>query len=181
MVAWLNPYVENIQGQSALLFMLSHYSLALAGLLIGIYFAKWPGWFWIPGVALLSVWHFPLLFDLSARLLVYRAPEEASILLGGLLIGSCFRMLSPKLKLSLFAAWLLADSALSAIFIIAPRVYSSLPASPFASDQFVLTGVSMVIFMNLAIAYIVSIYVRQFHRSQNALIKNTSIDQRTTP
>lgn len=176
----VSPYVEKLDGQSALVFMLSHYSLALAGLLLGIYFVKWPRWLWIPGVALLVLWHVPLLFDLSARLLTFRVPEEASILVGGLLVGSSFLQMKPKLKLSLFGGWLLADSALSAIFIVAPNVYSSLPASPFASDQFVITGVSMVIFMNLAIAYIVSIYVRHFQKMQRAL-NNSELIQEKEP
>ncbi len=169
--AWVNPFMEKVDGQSALVFMFSHYSLALAGLLLGIWFVKWPRWLWIPGVVLMSLWHFPLLFDLSARLLVYRIPEETSILVGGLLIGSCFSEMKSKLKVSLFAAWLIADSTLSAFFIVAPGVYSSLNGSPFASDQFVIAGVSMVIFMNLAIAYIVSVYVRNFQRMQGALIE----------
>jgi Protein of unknown function (DUF1404) len=167
--AWVNPYVEKLDSQSALVFMFSHYSLCLAGLLLGMSYLRWPRWLWIPGVAFLSLWHLPLFFAFSGNFFVYRVPEEAMIFLGGLLIGSNFENMKSRMKASLFATWIVADSVLSAIFIIAPRIYSSISVSPFGSSGFIITGVGMVLFMNGAIAYVVYIYFKRFEKMQSRL------------
>ena len=159
-LAWVNPYTEKMNGESALVFMFSHYSLCLAGLLLGISYFKWPAWLWVPGVAFLSLWHLPIFFALSGNSFAYRVPEEAMIFLGGLFIGSNFKSMNPATRIYLFVAYIIADSVLSAFFIIAPKIYSSISISPFGSGQFVITGVAMVIFMTWAISYVTVIFWR---------------------
>lgn len=171
---WVNPYTEKLNGNSALVFMFSHYSLCLVGLLVGIFFLKWPKGLWFLGIALLTLWHLPLFFALSAKSYAFRVPEEATIFLGGLFIGSNFHTMKSKMKIILFVIWIVADTALSAIFIVAPFIYSDVPSSPFAGYQFIITGVAMVFFMNGVIAYVVYLYVKRFQKAQALLSKNAN-------
>jgi hypothetical protein len=120
---------------------------------------------------LVTFWHFPMTFALSAKLLAFRFPEEATIFLGGVLIGSNQPAMSQRLKTGLLGVWVLADSILSAIFILDPKAFSGVAASPFSGAQFILTGVAMAIFMNIVLAYILYGYFRKLHIIQKELAK----------
>ncbi len=164
-LAVFNPYTEGLEGSSPLIYMLSHYSLILSGLVAGSGLLQLKHRLWIPGCALILLWHLPLPFALAASQPLYRGTEEFSLLLSGLLVGGSLGSLKGITKGLLLIAWLVGDTLLAILFLIRPDIYASegLRASPFAPAGFALAGAGMVLFMNAAIAYIAYAYIKAIY------------------
>jgi hypothetical protein len=164
-VASVNPLVEKLDSTSAVVFMFTHYSLFAAGILLGgILFLARRG-LWAAGAAIAVLWHVPQLFALSAGSDTFRALEELTMILGGLLVGLGARAASVKTRLLLVALWVAGDTALSILFIADPYVYSNVVIgySPYPPEAFPPTGIAMVLFMNIVVAYLVYVYVKRIN------------------
>ncbi|MEM0121237.1 MAG: DUF1404 domain-containing protein [Thermoprotei archaeon] len=179
---FINPLTERVQYTSPLVFMLSHYALFGAGLLFGYALLTIRRRVWFIGVGIAVIWHVPQMFALSAGLPLFRGIEEATMLLGGVLIGSNTHTIGQKAKLTLITLWLLGDTILSVIFIGEPALYShiNIPYSPYEPLGFPPTGVAMVLLMNAVLIYIVYSYVRRVSsmviRAQGASDKRNELD-----
>jgi hypothetical protein len=164
-LAVFNPYTERLEGSSPLVYMLSHYSLILSGLVAGSGLLRLRHKLWLFGCAIIFLWHLPLPFALAASQPLFRGTEEFSLLLSGLLVGSSLGSSKGITKGLLFIAWLVGDTLLAILFLIRPEFYASdgLRASPFAPAGFALAGVGMVLFMNAATAYIAYAYIKAIY------------------
>lgn len=163
-VASVNPETEAIEGTNAVVFMFSHYALFVAGFLVSFRIFRTVRHALIAGIFLAAIWHLPFPFALSGASDEYRIIEEITMFAAGFLVGSSVEQLTSLSKSVLFALWIVGDSALSVIFILFPKIYSSkdISISPFPADQFIILGVLMIFFMNSIIAIAVYVYVRQF-------------------
>ena len=162
LVTFVNPYIESSEYRNALVFMFSHYALFIAGFVITYGIVKTPRLAMLP-VSIVSVyWHLPIPFALSGALPFFRLIEELSLFTAGLVAGSAVNSLSSKAKSALLGLWVLADTGLSVMFLVLPRIYShaAIPLSPYPPFQFVMLGIAMVFFMNVVVAFVVYSHVR---------------------
>lgn len=162
--AFLNPAVEGIEYNNAILFMFSHYALFAAGLLLSYRLTRLPSVAVLPGAAIAVLWHLPYPFAVSGALFTYRVMEESTLVMGGWFVGSSLTGMSSNMKSLLLALWFSADTALTILFLVLPQLYSRaiIPASPYSPSEFVLLGVAMIFFMNGIIAYLVYRYVKKY-------------------
>ncbi len=160
LAASVNPYVEHLQYQNPIPFMLSHYALFAAGLLLGRSYLRLPGWFLAMGAAVAVYWHLPGPFAASSSLFPYRAVEELSMVAGGVLAGGA--RVGARVEQASFALWVAGDTALSVVFISWPAPYS-IPPSSFSPQEFPLTGVAMILLMNLIVAFVIYAYLRRMY------------------
>jgi hypothetical protein len=172
LVSWLNPFVEGLNSDYAYVFMFSHYAIFASGVAVGLWYLKWPSSVWMVGVVLVSIWHLPIPFSLSAELFDYRVLEESTILLGGIFVGANLHSMGQRLKMGLFIMWILADSVLSGIFIVDPTAFSTVSGSTFSSIQFIVTGIAMAFFMNFVIAYLLYGYFSRFRALRGEFAKS---------
>lgn len=158
--AFINPFVEGLEYSQPIPFMFAHYVLFIAGLMVGAVYLNMNRWFVIPGVILAFYWHLPVPFALSASVLGFRILEESSFVLAGLMVGGSLARVGWKIKGTMLGLWVIADNALSVIFIVAPQLYSSsgLPLSPYTDSQFPLLGVTMILLMNSLVAVVIFVY-----------------------
>lgn len=161
--SFINPFTERIEFASPLVFMFSHYALFAAGLILGYTLLGLRKWVWVAGVVVAVFWHLPGPFALSAGLPSFRAVEEVTMLLGGLLMGSNIKTMKQVTKLTLTVLWVVGDTALSVLFIGEPTLYShsKIAYSPYRPSAFPITGVAMVLWMNAVLIYLVYAYVRR--------------------
>ena len=162
-IAFINPFTEGVEFTSPLVFMFSHYALFAAGLILGYTLLSAKRRVWVVGVIVAVVWHIPQPFALSAGIPSFRAIEEATMILGGLLMGSNIKTMKQVTKLTLTALWVVGDTALSVLFIGEPTLYShpTIAYSPYESSGFPITGVAMVLWMNAVLIYLVYTYVKK--------------------
>jgi hypothetical protein len=162
-IVFINPFTEGVEFTSPLVFMFSHYALFAAGLILGYTLFSVERRVWVIGAIVAVIWHIPQPFALSAGLQSFRAIEEATMILGGLLMGSNIKTMRQITKLTLTVLWLVGDTTLSVLFIGKPTLYShsSIAYSPYQPSGFPITGVAMVLWMNAVLIYLVYTYVRR--------------------
>lgn len=141
--------------------MLSHYALFIAGFALGYALFRFGRRLWLVGVFFAVLWHTPQAFALSAAMAAYRLLEESTLLAGGVLTGSSAHSMGEKTKLALLALWVVGDTLLSVVFIGRPELYSRAPHSPYGSSGFPPTGVAMIVFMNVVLAYTLYEYAKK--------------------
>lgn len=61
-IAFVNPYVESLQFINPLVFMLDHYALYAAGVLIGYKYFRGSIYSFLLGIIPAGFWHIPLFF-----------------------------------------------------------------------------------------------------------------------
>ncbi|AWR93267.1 DUF1404 domain-containing protein [Acidianus brierleyi] len=154
-VAFVNPYVEILQFNNPVIFMLDHYALYAAGVLIGYKMFKGSIYSFILGIIPAVFWHVPYFFALAAAYIDFRALCEITLFLGGLLAGSFIYKMSLTLRIISLAVYMLGDTLLSIFFILAYPQYSNatyrfLSWSPGALPA---VGIAMLIVMNLILVY----------------------------
>jgi hypothetical protein len=176
-VAFVNPYTENAEGTSAFLFMLSHYALYVAGLIVGYRVLRLPLAEWtliLVGVIPALVWHLPAPFALSAKVFQFRILEESTLFAGGVILGSGIRRAASWLRVALFGLWVAGDTGISLVFVAKPELYAT--GSPYTSSGIVLTGIAMVFLMNILVALVLYAYFRSVTtRLSKERVKHPSI------
>jgi hypothetical protein len=155
-ISFINPWVEELMFHDPLPYMLSHYSLFTAGVLISYKRIKPYNIILniIVGSLLVILWHTPLLFSLGASNLVYRIIDEFCIILSGIIIGSTIPYLRFNYKMLLLALWMLGDTYLSIIFMAFPEQYSIY----YKASEFYITGIVMFVIMNAVSVYLIILY-----------------------
>ncbi|MEJ2777229.1 hypothetical protein DDW09_04595 [Sulfolobus sp. SCGC AB-777_L09] len=157
-IAFVNPYVESLQFINPLVFMLDHYALYTAGVLIGYKYFRGSIYSFLLGIIPAGFWHIPLFFALSAAFIPYRFLCEATLLLGGILAGSFIPKMTLGQKVIALGIYMLADSILSIFFILAYPQYSNAvyPFLGWGRSILPYVGIEMFIVMNVVLIY--SIY-----------------------
>ncbi|BBD73012.1 hypothetical protein HS1genome_1401 [Sulfodiicoccus acidiphilus] len=167
-VAFVNPPVEEAISLNPLPYMLSHYGLVLAGLLLGFSTFRTSlrarRWTLVVGLIPIVAWHLPYLFALGAAFIWGRVLDELTITLGGLLVGASLRLFSFNFKVILFILYMVADTALSFLFMFYsyPYTRNAIPFSPYTSpSQFFVTGVTMIVLMNAFLGYVAYLFFKK--------------------
>ncbi|AOL16827.1 hypothetical protein BFU36_09040 [Sulfolobus sp. A20] len=162
LVIAFNPYVESLEFKSPAIYMISHYLVYFSGIYIGYNYFRGGIPSLIIGLIPAIIWHVPYFFSLGAAFILYRAVLEITLFLGGLLAGSSIRYIRFSLRISLFALWMLGDSALAIIFIVSDPIYSNAEYSfsPYPPSSLPLAGIAMFIAMNVFLAYVLSKYIK---------------------
>ncbi|QKQ99184.1 DUF1404 domain-containing protein [Metallosphaera tengchongensis] len=160
----INPYTELKEFSLEPLFMATHYLLFISGFLL-MERRTLPGYLVSLSIALVGLWHVPLLYALAASSPAYRAMNDLSLFSAGILGGGATSRLSTAVKLFLFILWMSADSVLSVILIVGWPPYSDevYPFSPFSINQELSTGLVMfgimtVIFIIVILKFLRSIF-----------------------
>jgi len=158
----VNPLVENIEFYSPVAYMIAHYIVYFSGIYIGYKYFKSNLIILIIGLIPAILWHIPYFFALGAAFVIYRIILEITLFLGGLFVGSAIKYIKFYLKITLFALWMLGDSALAIIFIVSDPIYSNVDYrfSPYPLSSLPLAGVAMFIVMNIFLAYVLSKYIK---------------------
>ena len=154
-IAFVNPFVESLQTINPIIFMLDHYALYFAGILIGYKFFKGSLLSLIIGIIPAGFWHIPLFFALSAAFPFYRDLEEATLFLGGILAGSFIPRMSLTFKVVMLGVYMFADSLLSIFFVLGYPQYSNVDYKFLAWGTGILpfVGIEMFIVMNIILVY----------------------------
>ncbi|BCU68948.1 DUF1404 domain-containing protein [Stygiolobus caldivivus] len=157
-LAFVNPYVEILQFTNPIAYMLDHYALYAAGLIIGYKYFRGSFWSLLIGVIPAGFWHIPLFFALAASFWQYRFLCEATLLVGGILAGSFIPKMSLAQKLAGLAVYMLADSILSIFFVLGYPQYSDIdyPFLGWSNTELPPVGIAMFLVMNIVLIY--SIY-----------------------
>ncbi|MBB5254634.1 DUF1404 domain-containing protein [Sulfurisphaera ohwakuensis] len=154
-LAFVNPYVESLQYYNPLVYMLDHYALYAAGVLVGYKFFKGSIISFILGIIPAGFWHIPLFFALGAAFPLYRGLSEATLFLGGILAGSYIPKMSLTFKIGALGIYMFADSLLSIFFVLGYPQYSNVDFKFLAWGNGILpfVGVEMFIVMNIVLVY----------------------------
>ncbi len=140
--------------------MLAHYSLFGSGLLLSYFVFKKKltstGISIFLGIFIGILWHYPLFFNLGAKILWIRVIEEVSLFLGGYMIGYSLNDLG-KYKILLLAMWMAGDTVLSSILMISPSLYTHI----YSLTELKYLGIIMFLMMNLIAVYILLSYVNK--------------------
>ena len=153
--AFVNPVVEEIMFYEEPVFMASHYALVFAGALLGYYY--WgkklkTSLIAYLGALIVVVWHLPTLFILGGTVPVFRALDEISLFLGGVLLGMGVANMRLIEKILLLVLWMLGDTTLAVVLVISYPFYVS-PSYPLSEEP--VTGYAMVIAMTAVLGFIV--------------------------
>lgn len=162
--AFVNPPVEEAIGRDPLPYMLSHYGLTLAGLLIGYSSFRSAKWTLPLGLIPVIVWHLPIPFAFGGAFLYGRILDEVTITVGALLVGSSIKSFTFNFNVLLFILYMVADTALSFLFMFYSYPYTSeaVPFSPYRSQQeFFITGVVMIVLMNAFLGYVAYLFFKR--------------------
>ncbi|BBG24776.1 hypothetical protein IC006_2110 [Sulfuracidifex tepidarius] len=145
----VNPFTETVEFHQEFVFMLSHYALFIGGFLLAYKILKLPSYAILGGAFLAVFWHVPYFFALAGAFPVFRALNDTTLIIGGILAGGSLHALNNGIRLSLLIAWMGADSVLAIILLAGWPPYSNLvyPFSPFSEPQEFLTGLSMFFIM----------------------------------
>lgn len=164
-LAFVNPFVENIMFENEGVFMASHYALAIAGGLLGYYFFSKKSYLAYLGSLVIVIWHLPPLFVLGGGILAFRALDEISLFLGGFLIGTAEKQMRLIEKLLLFVLWMIGDTTLAVVLVIQYPFYTSppLPFSPYPATQEPITGYVMIISMTAILGFLVFKAFKNLH------------------
>jgi|BEDMetMinimDraft_2_1075160.scaffolds.fasta_scaffold33561_1 Protein of unknown function (DUF1404). len=165
-VIFVNPYVENLMYYDPLLYMLSHYSIYAAGLILGYRFLKTNQIYFYLGIVPAAIWHLPYPFILGASNFYYRLLSEVTLFFGGISTGSSINSVSFKTKITFLTLWMVGDTYLSILFLLGTKEYTKLVYnfSYYLPQQLPIVGISMLILMNLVIAYVIYVYVKSYLR-----------------
>ncbi|MEM0114057.1 MAG: DUF1404 domain-containing protein [Metallosphaera sp.] len=157
-VSFINPFVERLEFESPVLYMLSHYALIASGSLLGYTLLRSAWYNLVLGILPIIFWHLPVPFSLGASFIQFRILLEISIFLGGFLLGSALLSVAQWVKVTLFALYMIGDTVLSILFVIASPLYSNRNGvSPYPPDSLPLAGISMIVVMNLILAGVIYI------------------------
>jgi len=139
-LAFVNPYVESLQYYNPLVYMLDHYALYAAGVLIGYKFFKGSIISFILGIIPAGFWHIPLFFALGASFPLYRGLSEVTLILGGILAGSYIPKMSLTFKI---------------FFVLGYPQYSNVDFKflSWGTDILPFVGVEMFVVMNIVLVY----------------------------
>lgn len=161
---FVNPYVENLMYYDPLLYMLSHYSIFAAGIILGYKFLRANQFYFYLGILPAAFWHLPYPFLLGASFLNFRILSEITLFLGGISVGSSLKAVTFRIKIAFLTLWMFADTYLSVIFILGNDDYTSLAYSfsKYLPEQLPIVGIAMLILMNVIIAYVIYIYIRGY-------------------
>jgi hypothetical protein len=163
-IGFINPYVENIMYYDPLWYMLEHYSLYTAGILLGNRFLKGNNLLFIIGILPAVIWHFPLPFLLGASFFNFRVLSELTLFIGGVFLGSSLDSISFRIKIIALSLWMIGDTILSILFIFGIKYYTNevFPFSNYSPYQLPIVGIAMLILMNVVIAYIIYVVVKSY-------------------
>ncbi|QKR00270.1 DUF1404 domain-containing protein [Metallosphaera tengchongensis] len=153
----VNPITEELEFRVALVYMLSHYSLVSSGFLIGFALLRSSWYNLIVGAVPIAFWHLPFPFALGASFLLFRVMTDVSLFLGGLLVGSTIHSVPQWVKITLLSLYMLGDTVLSVIFIIADPLYSQKDFHflLYPPSSLPIVGVAMILVMNVVVAIVV--------------------------
>ncbi|QGA68155.1 DUF1404 domain-containing protein [Sulfolobus sp. E11-6] len=169
-VVSVNPFTEEVMFNNPIPYMLAHYSLFGAGILLSYYIIRRKivnkSVAVTVGASIAFLWHYPYFFNLGAEILSVRLIEEVSLLIGGLMVGSSLRELSRNFKIFLLALWMIGDSILSLILMISPSLYTTL----YTSQGLEYLGIIMFLMMNLIAVYLLLNYVNNLLRDEKDVI-----------
>jgi len=158
-LAFVNPWVENIMTYEPYIFMTSHYSLIFSGILAGNWFFRGNKVFAVIGIIPIVFWHLPLFWQISSLIYPYRLLSEATLWLGGFFIGSSLKFLNTIYKIILLSLWMIGDTALSVLFLIGNSNYLTVY---YTIDKLQITGAVMFILMNIFLIYILAIWFKKY-------------------
>ncbi|AAK42781.1 DUF1404 domain-containing protein [Saccharolobus solfataricus] len=158
----VNPFTEGLEFYSPAIYMISHYLVYFSGIFVGYKYFKGDIISLILGLIPPILWHLPYFFAIGAAFITYRAILEITLLTGGILVGSSIRYVKFYLKVTLFALWMLGDSALAIIFIVSSPLYSNIvyKFSPYSPSTLPIAGVAMFIAMNVFLGYVIARYIK---------------------
>ncbi|AWR93238.1 DUF1404 domain-containing protein [Acidianus brierleyi] len=159
----LNPLTESQEFLHEWLFMVSHYVLFIGGLLLSYKVIKGSTYWIIPSAFLVSFWHVPYFFALAGAFTFFRALNDFSLILAGILAGISASRLSLFSWLSLIIIWMLADTILSIVFLLEFPAYSNAvyKFSPYSESQEFNTAISMWIVMSAIIVYVFGKFLKE--------------------
>ncbi|QGA53232.1 DUF1404 domain-containing protein [Sulfolobus sp. E5-1-F] len=162
LVIAFNPFTESLEFYSPAVYMISHYIVYFSGIFIGYKYFKGDVISLTLGLIPPIIWHLPYFFALGAAFITYRALLEITLLVGGILAGSSIKYIKFYLKVTLFALWMLGDSVLAILFIIASPIYSNTiyNFSPYSPSSLPIAGVAMFIAMNVFLGYVIAKYIK---------------------
>ncbi len=154
-IAFVNPFVEQLQFTNPVVYMLDHYALYAAGAIIGYLFFRGTSLNFIIGIIPAVFWHIPLFFALGASFIPYRVLCEVTLFVGGILVGSYLKFMSLGLKVTALGLYMLGDTLLSIFFILGYPQYShqyyNFLSYPVSSLPMV--GITMFVVMNIVLVY----------------------------
>ncbi|ADB88298.1 conserved hypothetical protein [Saccharolobus islandicus L.D.8.5] len=166
----VNPFTEEYMFISPIPYMLAHYSLFGAGILLSYYIIRRKivdkSIAVIVGASIAFLWHYSYFFNLGAEILSVRLIEEVSLVIGGLMIGSSLKELSRNFKVLLLALWMIGDSILSLILMISPSLYTTV----YAPQGLEYVGIIMFLMMNLIAVYLLLKYVNNLLRDEKDVV-----------
>ncbi|ACP39360.1 DUF1404 domain-containing protein [Saccharolobus islandicus] len=158
----VNPYTESLEFHYPAIYMISHYLVYFSGIFVGYKYFKGDEISLALGLIPPILWHLPYFFALGAAFATYRVILEITLLVGGILAGSSIKYVKFYLKVTLFALWMLGDSALAIIFIVSSPIYSNVAYnfSPYSPSSLPIAGVAMFIAMNVFLGYVIAKYIK---------------------
>ncbi|ACR42982.1 DUF1404 domain-containing protein [Saccharolobus islandicus] len=176
----VNPFTEEYMFINPIPYMLAHYSLFGAGILLSYYIIRRKivdkSIAVIVGASIAFLWHYPYFFNLGAEILSVRLIEEVSLVIGGLMIGSSLKELSRNFKVLLLALWMIGDSILSFILMISPSLYTTV----YSPQGLEYVGIIMFLMMNLIAVYLLLKYVNNLLRDEKDVV-NEDYQRNTYP
>lgn len=159
----LNPVTLSYIKVDPIPLMLAHYSIFASGTLIGYMFIESSRKLGLVGVLPAIIFHYPTLFALSAIQPTITFLDFSSICIGGMLIGASLKAIGYWGRFTLFALYMIGDTALAVIFVAGYPIYSepSVPFSPYQTGEFVTLGYIMFLIMNVILAYVIIDFLRR--------------------
>lgn len=154
-IAFANPYSENLQFVNPIVYMLDHYALFAAGVLIGYKLFRGSFTEFVMGIIPAIFWHIPYFFALGAAFIPFRVLCEGTLFFGGVLSGSYITKMGLKTKIISLVVYMIGDSFLSVIFLLSLPQYSNVDYSflHWAPSELPVVGISMFIVMNVILVY----------------------------
>ncbi|MUM65728.1 DUF1404 domain-containing protein [Acidianus infernus] len=155
LVAFLNPFIQGLEFTNPIVYMLDHYAIYGAGVLLGYKLLRTNFYLFLLGVIPAGFWHIPLFFALGASFIQYRTIEELTLFLGGLIAGGYIPQMKLSGKVGALAVYMLADSILSIFFILEYKQYTHecFPFLDYTPSQLPFVGISMFAVMNVILVY----------------------------
>ncbi len=163
LVGALNPFTEEQEFLHEWVFMTSHYILFIGGLLISYKLIRGSIYWIIPSAILVSLWHVPYFFALAGAFTIFRALNDFTFIIAGILAGIGAYGLSLFSWISILILWMMADTILSVVFLLELPAYSNLAYSfsPYPPSEELNTAIAMWIMMSIIIVYVFGKFLRQ--------------------